>query len=93
MMQACRSMLSTSRILRPGSRSAKYGKDVDLGSPAMRAFCRAGRAQDHCRSTLVVWEEFDIRWQRDHAAYATFADISPPASRSWRISGYPLFDG
>jgi hypothetical protein len=45
--------------------------------------------------TLVVWEgTMTSDGSAISPAYAAFADISPSAvSRSWRIGGYPLFDG
>lgn len=75
---------------------AKYGKDVDLDSPAMKAFyselSQRGTIID---PTLTVWEPL---MTSDGSAispeYAPFADIAPPAvSRSWKIGGYPLFGG
>lgn len=75
---------------------AKYGKDVDLDSPAMAAFyaelAKRGTIID---PTLTVWEPM---MTSDGSAispeYAPFADIAPPAvARSWRVGGYPLFGG
>jgi len=75
---------------------AKYGKDVDLDSPAMKAFyaelSKRGTIVD---PTLTVWENL---MTSDGSAispeYAPFADIAPPAvARGWKIGGYPLFDG
>ena len=75
---------------------AKYGKDVDLDSPAMKAFyaelAKRGTIID---PTLTVWEPL---MTSDGSAlspeYAPFADVSPPAVvRSWKIGGYPLFGG
>lgn len=75
---------------------AKYGKDVDLDSPAMTAFyaelAKRGTIID---PTLTVWEPM---MTSDGSAispeYAPFADIAPPAvARSWRVGGYPLFGG
>lgn len=75
---------------------AKYGKDVDLDSPAMKAFyaelARRGTIVD---PTLTVWEPL---MTSDGTAippeYEAFADIAPSSvARSWRVSGYPLFDG
>ncbi len=75
---------------------ARYGKDVDLDSPAMKAFY----AELHERHTIVdptltVWEPM---MTSDGSAiapeYAAFAEISPPSvARSWKTGGYPLFDG
>lgn len=75
---------------------AKYGKDVDLDSPAMKAFyaelAKRGTIID---PTLTVWEPL---MTSDGTAlppeYAPFADIAPPSvARGWKISGYPLFGG
>ena len=75
---------------------AKYGKDVDLDSPAMKAFyaelAKRGTIVD---PTLTVWEQL---MTSDGSAlspeYAPFAAISPPAvARGWKIAGYPLFGG
>jgi imidazolonepropionase-like amidohydrolase len=75
---------------------ARYGKDVDLDSPAMKAFyaelAKRGTIVD---PTLTVWEPM---MTSDGSAiapeYAPFADIAPPSVvRSWRTGGYPLFDG
>ena len=75
---------------------AKYGKDVDLDSPAMKAFyaelAKRGTIVD---PTLTVWE---VLMTSDGSSlspeYAPFAAISPPAvARGWKIAGYPLFDG
>jgi imidazolonepropionase-like amidohydrolase len=74
---------------------AKFGKDVDLDSPAMKAFyaelARRGTIVD---PTLTVWEPL---MTSDGSAippeYAPFAEIAPPAvARGWKIGGYPLFD-
>ena len=75
---------------------AKYGKDVDLDSPAMRAFyAELAERKTIVDPTLVVWEgSLTSDGSAITPAYAAFADISPPAvSRSWKIGGYPLFDG
>lgn len=75
---------------------ARYGKDVDLDSPAMRAFyaemAKRGTVID---PTLTVWEPM---MTSDGTAippeYASFAKVAPPAvARGWRIAGYPLKDG
>ncbi len=75
---------------------AKYGKDVDLDSPAMRAFyaelAKRGTIID---PTLTVWEPL---MTSDGTAvspeYSPFVDIAPPSvARGWKIAGYPLFDG
>ena len=74
---------------------AKYGKDVDLDSPAMKAFY-AELAQRHTivDPTLSTWEP---TMTSDGSAiapeYAPFAEIAPPSvARGWKIAGYPLFD-
>ena len=75
---------------------AKYGKDVDLDSPAMKAFyaelARRGTIVD---PTLTVWEPLMTSDGSSQAPeYAPYADVVPPSvARSWKISGYPLFDG
>lgn len=75
---------------------AKYGKDVDLDSPAMKAFY-AELVTHHTLvdPTLTVWEPL---MTSDGTAiapeYAAFADVAPPSVvRSWHTGGYPLFDG
>jgi imidazolonepropionase-like amidohydrolase len=75
---------------------AKYGKDVDLESPAMKAFY----AELSKRHTIVdpTLTAFEPEMISDGTAippeYAPFADIAPPTvARSWKISGYPLFGG
>jgi hypothetical protein len=75
---------------------AKYGKDVDLDSPAMTAFygelARRGTIVD---PTLSVWEPLlTSDGSTMSPEYAPFADVAPPAvARGWKIGGYPLFDG
>jgi imidazolonepropionase-like amidohydrolase len=75
---------------------AKYGKDVDLDSPAMTAFY-AELAQRHTviDPTLTVWEPLMTSdGSTISPEYAAFAQIAPPAvARGWKIGGYPLFDG
>jgi imidazolonepropionase-like amidohydrolase len=75
---------------------AKYAKDVDLDSPAMKTFY----AELSKRQTIVdpTISTFEPMMTSDGSAippeYAPFADISPPSvSRGWKISGYPLFGG
>jgi imidazolonepropionase-like amidohydrolase len=74
---------------------AKYGKDVDLDSPAMKAFyAELSKRKTIIDPTLTVWEPL---MTSDGTSippeYAPFADIAPPAvARGWKISGYPLFD-
>jgi imidazolonepropionase-like amidohydrolase len=74
---------------------AKYGKDVDLDSPAMKAFyAELSKRKTIIDPTLTVWEPL---MTSDGSAispeYAPFADIAPPAvARGWKIGGYPLFD-
>ena len=75
---------------------AKYGKDVDLDSPAMKAFYgELAQRKTIIDPTLTVWEPL---LTSDGTAlspeYSPFADIAPPAvARGWKISGYPLFGG
>ena len=75
---------------------AKYGKDVDLDSPAMTAFY-AELAQRHTviDPTLSVWEPLMTSdGSTISPEYAPFVDVAPPAvARGWKIGGYPLFDG
>lgn len=74
---------------------AKYGKDVDLDSPAMNAFykelAQRGTIVD---PTVVVWEaQLTSDGSAIAPAYAPYAKIAPPAvARGWKIAGYPLFD-
>lgn len=75
---------------------ARYGKDVDLDSPAMKAFY-AELVTRHTivDPTLSVWEPL---MTADGTAiapeYAAFADVAPPSvARSWHTGGYPLFGG
>lgn len=75
---------------------AKYGKDVDLDSPEMRAFyAELAERKTIIDPTISVWEgSLTSDGSTTSPAYVPFADISPPAvSRSWKIGGYPLFDG
>ena len=75
---------------------AKYGKDVDLDSPAMKSFyAELGRRGTIIDPTLTVWEPLMTSdGSTLSPEYSPYADISPPAvARSWRIAGYPLFDG
>ncbi len=75
---------------------AKYGKDVDLDSPDMQAFYRElAMRKTIVDPTLVVWEgTLTSDGSAISPAYAPYADISPPSiARSWKIGGYPLFDG
>nr|NUR37240.1 amidohydrolase family protein [Sphingomonas sp.] len=75
---------------------AKYGKDVDLDSPAMKAFyAELSKRHTIVDPTLSVWEP---TMTSDGSAispeYAPYADIAPPAvARGWKIGGYPLFGG
>ena len=75
---------------------AKYGKDVDLDSPAMKAFyAELAARKTIIDPTLTVWEPL---MTSDGSAispeYAPFADVAPPSvARGWKIGGYPLFDG
>jgi hypothetical protein len=75
---------------------AKYGKDVDLDSPAMKAFyAELSKRGTIIDPTLTVWEPL---MTSDGSAispeYAPFADIAPPSvARGWKIGGYPLFGG
>ena len=75
---------------------AKYGKDVDLDSTAMKAFY----AELGKRGTIIdpTLSTFEPEMTSDGSAiapeYAPFADVSPPSvTRGWKTSGYPLFGG
>jgi imidazolonepropionase-like amidohydrolase len=75
---------------------AKYGKDVDLDSPAMKAFyAELGKRGTIIDPTLSVWEPLlTSDGTSISPEYSPFVDIAPPAvARGWKISGYPLFDG
>jgi len=75
---------------------AKYGKDVDLDSPAMKAFyAELSKRKTIIDPTLTVWEPLMTSdGSTLSPEYAPYADIAPPAvARGWKISGYPLFDG
>jgi imidazolonepropionase-like amidohydrolase len=75
---------------------AKYGKDVDLDSPAMKAFyAELAAKKTIIDPTLTVWEPL---MTSDGSAlspeYSPFAEVAPPSVvRGWKISGYPLFGG
>jgi imidazolonepropionase-like amidohydrolase len=75
---------------------AKYGKDVDLDSAAMKAFyAELAKRKTIIDPTLTVWEPLMTSdGSTLSPEYAPYADIAPPAvARGWKISGYPLFDG
>jgi len=75
---------------------AKYGKDVDLDSPAMKAFyAELSKRKTIIDPTLTVWEPLMTSdGSSISPEYAPFAEIAPPAvARGWKIGGYPLFDG
>jgi len=75
---------------------AKYGKDLDLESPALKAFyAELAARKTIIDPTLTVWEPL---MTSDGSAlspeYAPFAQVAPPSVvRGWKIGGYPLFDG
>jgi len=75
---------------------AKYGKDVDLDSPAMKAFyAELSKRRTIVDPTISVWEP---QLTSDGTAippeYAPFAESAPPSVvRGWKIPGYPLFEG
>lgn len=75
---------------------AKYGKDVDLSSPAMQAFyAELAKRRTIIDPTLVVWEgSLTADGSAIPPAYAPYAGVAPPlVARGWKIGGYPLFDG
>ncbi len=75
---------------------ARYGKDVDLDSPTLKAFyAELSRRGTIIDPTLTVWEPL---MTSDGSAispeYAPYADVAPPSvTRAWKIGGYPLSDG
>ncbi len=75
---------------------AKYGKDVDLDLPEMKAFyAELAERGTYIDPTLAVWEPL---MTSDGSAlapeYAPYAKVAPPGVvRGWKIAGYPLFDG
>jgi hypothetical protein len=75
---------------------ARYGKDVDLDAPAMKAFyAELAQRKTIIDPTLTVWEPL---MTSDGSAispeYAPFAEVAPPSVvRSWKIGGYPLSAG
>ena len=75
---------------------ARYGKDVDLDAPAMKAFyAELARRQTIIDPTLTVWEPL---MTSDGSAispeYSPFAEVAPPSvARGWKIGGYPLSEG
>jgi hypothetical protein len=75
---------------------ARYGKDVDLDAPAMKAFyAELAKRQTIIDPTLTVWEPL---MTSDGSAispeYAPFEKIAPPSVvRNWKIGGYPLSEG
>jgi imidazolonepropionase-like amidohydrolase len=75
---------------------ARYGKDVDLNAPAMKAFyAELAQRQTIIDPTLTVLEPL---MTSDGSAispeYAPFAEIAPPSvTRGWKIAGYPLSEG
>lgn len=75
---------------------AKYGKDVDLDSPVMKAlYAELGKRGTYIDPTLTVWEPLMTSDGSElPPEYAPFAKVAPPAVvRGWKIAGYPLFDG
>lgn len=75
---------------------AKYGKDVDLDSPEMKAFyAELAKRGTYIDPTLTVWEPMMTSDGTSVSPeYAPFVEIAPPAvARGWKIAGYPLFDG
>ena len=75
---------------------ARYGKDVDLDSPTMKAFyAELSQRQTIIDPTLTVWEPL---MTSDGSAlspeYAPFAEVAPASVvRGWKIGGYPLSEG
>jgi imidazolonepropionase-like amidohydrolase len=75
---------------------AKYGKDVDLDSPMMKAFySELATRHTIVDPTLTVWEPL---MTSDGSAispeYAAYDQVAPPSVvRAWKVGGYPLFGG
>jgi len=75
---------------------ARYGKDVDLDAPSMKAFyAELSSRHTIIDPTLTVWEPL---MTSDGSAispeYAPFAEIVPPSvARGLKIGGYPLSEG
>jgi imidazolonepropionase-like amidohydrolase len=75
---------------------ARYGKDVDLDAPAMKAFyAELSKRGTIIDPTLTVWEPL---MTSDGTAispeYAPFTQVAPPSVvRGWKIGGYPLSGG
>ena len=75
---------------------AKFGKDVDLASPALTAFyAELAKRKTIVDPTLVVWEgSLTADGSAISPAHAPYAGVAPPlVARGWKIGGYPLFDG
>jgi len=75
---------------------ARYGKDVDLDSPTMRAFyAELAQRKTIIDPTLTVWEPLMTSdGSTIPPEYAPFAEIAPPSVvRGWKIGGYPLSEG
>ncbi len=73
---------------------ARYGKDIDLDSPAMKAFYSELAARHTIVDpTLTVWEPLlTSDGSVISPEYAPFTEIAPPSvARGWKIGGYPLF--
>lgn len=74
---------------------AKYGKDVDLNSPAMTAFYKElAQRGTYVDPTISVWEpQLTSDGSAVSPGYVPFAKVAPPSVvRGWKIAGYPLFD-
>ncbi len=75
---------------------AKYAKDVDLNSPAMKAFVAELKQRGtYVDPTLVIFEtSFLPEGGTPLAAYAPYMGIiSPVLDRSFKAAGYPLVAG
>lgn len=75
---------------------ARYGKDVDLDAPLMKAFyAELAHHKTIIDPTLSVWEpSLTSDGSAISPEYAPFASIAPPSvARSWTIGGYPLAEG
>lgn len=75
---------------------AKYGKDLNLDSPELRAFyAELAKRKTIIDPTLTVWEPLMTSdGSTVPLEYAAFTEVAPPSvARGWKIGGYPLFDG
>ncbi|WP_308516056.1 amidohydrolase family protein [Sphingomonas flavescens] len=75
---------------------ARYGKDVDLDSPAMKAFyAELAQRKTIVDPTLTVWEPLMTSdGTKAPPEYAPYMDVVPASvARGFMIAGYPLGEG